>query len=143
MDKEYGHVKIPIELINQIDLFMDKYKHHGFTTRVEVIKTALREFFKNNGGNKNYQTKSEERGTPCGEESLPPKNIGGEDESPKGGNKCGNIMCRVQETNPSEQLETMVLHKVQEEKKAYTTKCIPTRICKGGEDEDGIRKDIG
>ena len=62
MEQEYGHVKIPIELIKQIDTYMKQHKHEGFTTRVEVIKTALREFFKN--GNKNYQPleSGEERG---------------------------------------------------------------------------------
>jgi len=62
MEQEYGHVKIPIELIKQIDTYMTQHRHEGFTTRVEVIKTALREFFKN--GNKNYQP-------PSGEESKP------------------------------------------------------------------------
>ena len=53
MEQEYGHIKLPIEFIEQINVYMDQHKYEGFTTRVEVVKAALREFFKN--GNKSYQ----------------------------------------------------------------------------------------
>lgn len=53
MEPKYNTIKLPIEIIYQVDRYMDSHKHEGFTTRVEVIKTALREFFKN--GRTNYQ----------------------------------------------------------------------------------------
>jgi len=61
MEQKYNTIKLPTEIIDQVDLYMIRHRHEGFTTRVEVIKTALREFFKN--GSKNYQPPSgEERG---------------------------------------------------------------------------------
>ena len=53
MEQEYGHIKLPIEFIEQINVYMEQHKYEGFTTRVEVVKAALREFFKN--GSTNYQ----------------------------------------------------------------------------------------
>ena len=53
MEQKYGHIKLPIEFYEQIDLYMEQHRLEGFTTRVEVVKAALREFFKN--GSKNYQ----------------------------------------------------------------------------------------
>ena len=58
MEQKYGHIKLPIEFYDQIDLYMEQHRLEGFTTRVEVVKAALREFFKN--GNKNYQPKGDE-----------------------------------------------------------------------------------
>jgi hypothetical protein len=58
MEQEYGHIKLPIEFIEQINVYMEQHKPEGFTTRVEVVKTALREFFKN--GSTNYQPLSGE-----------------------------------------------------------------------------------
>lgn len=67
---------------------MDSHKYEGFTTRVEVIKTALREFFKN--GNKDYHPEQKgEMGT-----SLE----GGEENPEKGGNKHGKIQTAMDKT---------------------------------------------
>ena len=53
MEQKYNTIKLPIEVIYEVDRYMKSHKQDGFTTRVEVIRTALREFFKN--GNKDYQ----------------------------------------------------------------------------------------
>jgi metal-responsive CopG/Arc/MetJ family transcriptional regulator len=45
---EYTTVKIPNQLINEVDTYMNTHKEEGFTTRVELIKTALRAFLNNN-----------------------------------------------------------------------------------------------
>lgn len=50
---EYASVKLPIRLAEQIDEYIQKHPHEGYTTRVEVIRLALREFLKNNGGGSN------------------------------------------------------------------------------------------
>ena len=63
---------------------MDRHKYEGFTTRVEVIKTALREFFKN--GNKDYHPEHKgEMGT----------SLEGGEENPKGGNRNGQMADRT------------------------------------------------
>lgn len=59
MEPKYNTIKLPTEIIYEVDRYMDTHKHEGFTTRVEVIKTALRNFL-NNNSNKNYQPNDSE-----------------------------------------------------------------------------------
>lgn len=77
-EPKYNTIKLPIEIIYEVDRYMNSHKYEGFTTRVEVIKTALREFFKN--GNKDYQ---------------PPE--GDEERKSQGGNINGQM---ANETTP-------------------------------------------
>ncbi len=48
--KPYTSVKLPSDLVKQIDDYKVKHKKDGFTSRQEIIRIALRQFFNNNGG---------------------------------------------------------------------------------------------
>lgn len=43
MSNEYVTIKLPRELVNEIDTFVGK---EGYASRTEVVKDALRKFFK-------------------------------------------------------------------------------------------------
>jgi metal-responsive CopG/Arc/MetJ family transcriptional regulator len=40
----YGQVSLPDALLRKIDKYIKKHPEKGFTSRAEVIKSALREF---------------------------------------------------------------------------------------------------
>jgi len=66
---EYVTIKLPKNIITEIDAFMEKTQ--SYTSRTDLIKNAVRDyFFKYDNGNKNYQ---------------PPES--GEERTIQGGNK--------------------------------------------------------
>ena len=63
-------IKIPTELVYKIDEYMETNKQEGYTTRSELVKSAIRDFLNNNGNiNKNTTNPQdgERRGSNNGE----------------------------------------------------------------------------
>jgi len=114
MEQKYGHIKLPIEFYEQIDLYMEQHRLEGFTTRVEVVKAALREFFKN--GSKNYQ---------------PPES--GEERTNQGGNEHEQMAERTSTQSNSFRLDnaTGKPHRANEKRMEDQTEEIKST---GGED---------
>jgi len=53
---QYTALRLPTPLIDQVDHFMENKREHGFTTRAELIKQAIREFIdKYNGEGQHTQ----------------------------------------------------------------------------------------
>lgn len=50
----YTTIKLPDELVRKIDAFIDS-SDDGYTSRTDVVKTAVRDFFVNRGFNNNSE----------------------------------------------------------------------------------------
>ncbi len=63
MNKRYKNINLPIELVKEIDKYIENHPEKGYSSRAEFAKEAIRKLLREN---KHWETTSEEKHRPTG-----------------------------------------------------------------------------